>query len=122
MIKKLDETLRSLFAVANYFSTNFGRTQERLAKDDNTCSGPNFNPNQGFMFPPKLVRILVKQKNTLQTERKPPLAVYMMLLKIICIWINIIQIYLSDIKRRTLFKITTELLKTRTFVLQPTEK
>ena len=74
------------------------------------------------MSPPTLLRILVKQKNTLQTERKPPLAVYMMLVKIICIWINIIQIYLSDIKRRTLFKITTELLKTLTFVLQPTEK
>ena len=74
------------------------------------------------LFPPKLLRILVKQKNTLQTEKKPPLAVYMMLLKIICIWINITQIYLSDIKRGTLFKITTELLKTRTFVLQPTEK
>ena len=46
----------------------------------------------------------------------------MMLLKIICIWINIKDIYLSDINPfKTPFKITTE-FTTHTFVLQPTEK
>ena len=57
---------------------------------------PNFNLDRGvpqaFTFPPKLFRILAKQKNTSQNWKEA-----MMLLKIICIWINVKHIYLSDI-------------------------